>query len=132
MLHYKIEIPDKKDLYDLYEALDWNRFLGLDSEKLYSAMKNSWRVVCCYDNNRLVATGRIISDGITNGYICGLGVLKDHRGQGIAAELCKMMIEECQRSGLHIQLLCEEDLVPYYEGLGFSRFTVGMRYLIAK
>ncbi len=132
MLHYKLEIPNKADLYGLYKALDWNRFLGLDAEKLHSAMKNSWRVVCCYDNDRLVATGRIISDGITNGYICGLGVLKDYRRQGIAAELSKMMIEECKKSGLHIQLLCEEELVSYYERLGFSSFTVGMRYLDAK
>lgn len=126
-LSYKEGIPDKGQLFELYEALGWNDFLKLEEDQLFKAMQHSWHIVAVYDNNQLIATGRVISDGVTNAYLCGLGVRPEYRNRGIGTEISRRLVDRCKQSNLHIQLLCEENLVPYYEKLGFAKFAIGMR-----
>ncbi|AJE10242.1 hypothetical protein [Clostridium botulinum] len=65
-LRYTMRFPAKEDLYALYENLGWNDFLKLSPEQLLIAMKQSWYSIYVYSGNKLVATGRIVSDGIIN------------------------------------------------------------------
>jgi hypothetical protein len=60
-----LELPKKSsDLYKLYGELGWNKFLRLSEELLNKAMDNSWYVIYVYDDEDLVGTGRMLSDGI--------------------------------------------------------------------
>ena len=127
-LKYTCQVPDKAAIFNLYEVLEWNSFLRLNESQLLLAMENSWLVISCYYEDKLVGTGRVISDGITNAYLCGLGVLPEYRKLGIGTEISKKLVEECKQANLHIQFFCEERLVPYYEGMGFKKFAQGMRY----
>lgn len=124
---YKEKQKQNRDIYDLYEALGWNDFLKLSEEKLAKAMEQSWHVVYAYYGDELVGTGRVISDGITNAYLCGLGVKAEYRNKGIGTEISKRLVEKCKNNNLHIQFYCEERLVPYYENMGFQYFAVGMK-----
>ena len=117
--------PD--DIYHLYEQLNWNTYLKLSKEKLNLAMEQSWRVVYAYHNKALIGTGRVISDGIINAYLCGVGVISEFRNKGIGLQISKLLIESCAEKGLLIQLFCEDHLIPYYKKLGFSEFAVGMK-----
>lgn len=126
-LSYKEEIPDKEQLLRLYEALDWNSYLKLDENQLYTAMLQSWYVIGVYDNDILIATGRVISDGIINAYLCGLGVRQEYRNRGIGTEISRRLVDKCRQNNLHIQFFCEEKLVSYYEKMGFKKFSIGMR-----
>ena len=75
-----MSIPAKNsDLFDLYEKLGWNDYLKLSEDKMTKAMNGSLFCIYVYDGNLLVGTGRVISDGIINAYICGIGVLPSHR-----------------------------------------------------
>lgn len=114
---YSTRFPAKEDLYALYENLGWNEFLELSPEQLLMAMKQSWYSIYVYSGNKLVATGRIVSDGIINAYLCGLGVDSHFRNQGIGTE-----------NNLHMQLFCEENLVSYYKKEGLEEFAIGMRH----
>lgn len=61
-----------------------------------------------------------ISDRVTCAYIPLLEVLPEHRGQGIGTELVRRMLEMLE--GIYaIDLLCEDDVVPFYERLGMQR-----------
>lgn len=80
---YTSELKNELDLYKLYEELDWNDFLKLDASQLNQAMEQSWLVIYAYDGDNLVGTGRIVSDGIINAYLCGLGVSITFRNQGL-------------------------------------------------
>lgn len=127
MLRYTTDFPAAEDLYELYENLGWNEFLQLPSEKLLLAMKQSWCSVYVYNDNLLVGTGRIISDGISNAYLCGLGVHSDFRKIGIGRTISTQLIDYCQANHLHTQLFCEEKLKSYYTSMGFKVFAIGMQ-----
>lgn len=126
-IRYVTELATEDCIYELYENLGWNQYLKLSKDQLLTAMKQSWHVIYAYHENRLIGTGRIVSDGVINAYLCGLGVHSDYRGRGIGAEMTRLLIEQCQKAHLHLQLLCEEELVPYYEKMNFHVFAVGMK-----
>ncbi|TQR42175.1 GNAT family N-acetyltransferase [Paenibacillus popilliae] len=126
-IRYESELPTPEEIYELYEYLQWNTYLGLSQEKLLKAMQQSYCAIYAYHEDQLIGTGRIISDGIINAYLCGLGVHPDYRGQGIGTAISRLLMEQCSNHNLHLQFFCEEELVPYYERLGFTVFAVGMK-----
>lgn len=124
---YTTKLLKDEDLYELYEHLTWNNFLKLSPEKLLIAMQQSWLVIYAYINHQLVGTGRVVSDGVINAYLCGLGVREEYRNNGIGTEVSKRLVEACVRHQLHTQFFCEQELVPFYEKLNFKVFAVGMK-----
>ena len=124
---YTSNLPSEADLFELYESLGWNDFLNLPPKRLLQAMKQSIYAVYVYSDDKLIGTGRIISDGYINAYVCGLGVLPDYRNQGIGADIMKTLKGFCIKQNLHMQFICEDKLVSYYARLGFKQFAVGMR-----
>jgi len=117
----------KGDLFLLYRSLGWQEVLNLEPSSLDQAMNNSWFVLYVYDQDRLIGTGRVISDGVINAYICGIGVEAAYRNRGIGTGILNRMVEKCTSKKLHIQLFCEEHLKSYYETKGFSVFAIGMK-----
>lgn len=126
-LVYCIDLPQKDSLFKFYDQMGWNETLNLTPESLYRAMENSWYSIYAYDNNELVATGRVVSDGIINAYICGLGVIEKYRNKGVGSLIFKELIQVCEKEGLYIQFMCEEHLKLYYEKLGCTMFACGMK-----
>ncbi|ACQ53209.1 GNAT family N-acetyltransferase [Clostridium botulinum] len=126
-IEYTTKLIMQEDLHSLYESLGWNSFLQLNQEQLAKAMEQSWYVIYAYDGEKLVTTGRVVSDGIINAYVCGLGVVEEYRNKGIGTEISKRLMDYCKNDNVHIQLFCEEKLVSYYEKMGFEVFTIGMK-----
>ena len=126
-LIYTTKLPSKENIYKFYEILEWNSFLKLSPEQLLEAMKNSWYSIYVYSGDNLVGTGRVISDGVINAYLCGLGVLPDFRCKGIGTEIVKKLTQQCESNNLHVQLCCEENLVQYYKEMGFEVFATAMK-----
>lgn len=115
------------DIFDLYARLGWADFLQLDAEQLARAMEQSWYVLYVYDQGKLIGTGRVVSDGVINAYLCGLGVDPAYRHHGIGTHIMEQLVQRCQQSNLHIQFFCEQQLVPFYEQRGFVHFATGMK-----
>ena len=90
---YTYEIPIAEDLFELYNHDGWNAFLKLSKEVLHQAMTQSWCVLSVYDDDQLIGTGRIISDGLINAYLCGVIVHPDYRSQGIGKEMVQTSAE---------------------------------------
>ena len=126
-INYSTKLTTRESLYSLYECLGWNNYLQLDKEQLAKAMEQSWYIIYAYHENTLVGTGRVVSDGVINAYLCGLGVDPNYRNKGVGTEISKRLVEYCQSNNLHIQFFCEERLVPYYTNLGFEIFATGMK-----
>ncbi|NLW16926.1 MAG: GNAT family N-acetyltransferase [Firmicutes bacterium] len=127
MKNYTENLRSPLDLYELYERLGWAEFLQLDAEQLAKAMEGSWYVLYVYDGDRLIGTGRVVSDGVINAYLCGLGVDPEYRNLGVGTRITEQLVRRCQQSKLHVQFFCEEPLVPFYEQCGFVKFAVGMK-----
>ncbi|PAB60348.1 GNAT family N-acetyltransferase [Anaeromicrobium sediminis] len=124
---FTTDLPEKEELYNLYDHLGWNGFLKLSSEQLLKTMKNSYYSVYVYCKDDLIGTGRIVSDGIINAYLCGVGVRSEYRNNGVATKIIGMLVEYCQENNLHIQFFCEPHLVPFYNKMDFEKFAIGMR-----
>lgn len=130
-LYQDNEVPNIEAMMDLYESLNWNR-IGLTENEFKEMIAGSWYNLFIYDDTRLIATGRVISDGVITGLICGVGVHPDYQGQGIGREIVMRLVEKLQVNGIYPQLMCEETLIPFYEKIGFEKFTVGMNYPIQR
>ncbi|MGZ7196776.1 hypothetical protein ACXWOC_11365, partial [Streptococcus pyogenes] len=76
---YKTSLPDKDAIYVFYQEMGWNDYLKLSADALFEAMQHSSYSLYVYQDNKLVATVRLVSDGVISAYLCGLGVLKEHR-----------------------------------------------------
>ncbi|MGG4397072.1 GNAT family N-acetyltransferase [Paenibacillus thiaminolyticus] len=125
-IRFTKEAPSALDLYQLYEALGWNDFLKLPKESLHQAILQSGLAMHAYDGERLVGTGRVVTDGFINAYLCGVGVHPDYQQQGIGSEIIHRLGSICSEAGLHVQLFSSSEKTSYYERFGFETFAIGM------
>ncbi len=63
-----------------------------------------------------------ISDGVSCAYIPHLEVRADWRGQGIGSALVQRMLAQLRELYM-IDLMCDADVMPFYERCGFQRYT---------
>ncbi|HDR6259058.1 GNAT family N-acetyltransferase [Bacillus cereus] len=125
-IRYTSEQPtDFNGLLSLYESLEWNS-LKLTVNELERMCKQSWYAIYVFDDKRLVGMGRVISDGVITGIICGVGVLPKYQSSGIGKEIVKRLIQHCEQNKVIPQLMCVEKLQSYYESIGFEAFSIGM------
>ncbi|EEK79007.1 N-acetyltransferase [Bacillus cereus] len=125
-ISYTNEHPtDFNGLLALYESLGWNS-LKLTVNELERMCKQSWYAIYVFDDKKFVGMGRVISDGVITGIICGVGVLPKYQSSGIGKEIVKRLIQHCEQHKVIPQLMCVEKLQPYYEAIGFEAFSIGM------
>lgn len=125
-IRYTIEPPkDFKQLLTLYESLGWNS-LQLTVTELGKMCHQSWYAIYAFDDQRLVGMGRVISDGVITGIVCGVCVLPSYQSKGIGKEMLNRIIAHCEQNRVIPQLMCRESLVSYYETNGFKKFSIGM------
>jgi aralkylamine N-acetyltransferase len=68
-----------------------------------------------------VGMGRVISDGVSDGYIQDLVVLPEYRRNGIGNRIVSTLVEACNAKGLGwIGLIAEPGSENFYRSLGFS------------
>lgn len=105
-------------------ALEGGFFAGWpaapSSAKHVAVLQRSHRALLAYDGGRVVGFVTAVSDGVATAFLPWLEVLPTHRGRGIGRELVRRMEEEL--SGMYsIDVVCDDDVVPPYEGLGWFR-----------
>ncbi|KXY07826.1 GNAT family N-acetyltransferase [Bacillus wiedmannii] len=125
-INYTIKHPsDFNGLLSLYESLEWNS-LNLTLNELEQMCKQSWYAIYAFDDKKLVGMGRIISDGVITGVICGVCVSPKFQSIGIGKEIVERLIQHCEQNKVIPQLMCVEKLQSYYESIGFETFSIGM------
>ncbi|HSM58313.1 MAG TPA: GNAT family N-acetyltransferase [Candidatus Sulfomarinibacteraceae bacterium] len=91
-------------------------------ETLLRILQGSDYVVLALEGDDVVGYITAISDGVSCAYIPHLEVRESRRGQGIGSQLVHRMVSRLQ--GLYmIDLMCDADVQPFYEQLGFQRAT---------
>jgi hypothetical protein len=68
-LNLRDSLPSASEYLALFESTGWNREYRLSAEELQEAIRHGWFLVTAYDQNRLVGTGRVISDGVFHALI---------------------------------------------------------------
>ena len=90
-------------------------------------LQGSDEVVIAVDDDTGAVVGFItaITDRVLSAYIPLLEVLPGYQGRGIGSELVRRMLARLE--GLYmVDLLCDQQLVPFYERLGMRAATGAM------
>ena len=91
-----------------------------DNKTFLRLLESSYRVVLALSEKRVVGFITSVSDGVLSAYIPFLEVLPEYQSRGIGRELISRMKKELGHLYM-IDLLCDEELVSYYEKLGMCR-----------
>ncbi len=121
------------------DHIDWSQFREAmiegewhnerTAEQYRMAYENSQRVVNAYDGEKLVGTGRVLSDGVSNAYLVDLWTHPEYRRRGIGRQLVATLTEEL--AGQHVYLHTD-DQRSFYEGCGFRLQTDGMGMVVGE
>ena len=93
---------------------------------LKKILGSSQHIYLAIDKERLVGFINAISDQVLSAYIPLLEVLPEYQGRGIGQILVTKMKEDLQKYYM-IDICCDQEVLPFYEGLGFKRGHSVMR-----
>jgi ribosomal protein S18 acetylase RimI-like enzyme len=112
---------DNNEIADLYRAGGWWKE-EYDPAALGSLIRGSFSFAVAVEKKtgKAIGMGRVISDGVSDGYIQDLVVLPDYRKSGIGKEMVSALVAQCIKSGITwIALIAEPDTEKFYQPLGF-------------
>ena len=89
-------------------------------------LQGSYAVELAICKGQVVGYVTAISDGVSTAYIPQLEVLPEFQGQGIGTKLMDRLMGRLTHL-YAIDLLCDEDKVPYYEKLGMTGTTGALK-----
>jgi ribosomal protein S18 acetylase RimI-like enzyme len=114
---------DIHQIVELYRAGGWWKE-NYDEKGIPSLIAGSFLFAVAVDTviNKAVGMGRVISDGISDGYIQDLVVLPEYRKSGIGNRIVSKLIVACKKRGLNwIGLISQPGCEQFYEKLGFRK-----------
>jgi len=120
------------EIVELYKAGGWWK-QNYDPSHLPDLIKGSFIFILAIDDKtgNAVGMGRVISDGISDGYIQDVVVLPSYRKKGIGKKIINELIDFCTVKGVTwIALISEPGQSGFYKPLGFNEMKqyVPMKY----
>lgn len=114
----ELDAADAEALCDLYEDYEW--WTDREPTEVRHAIDNSI-TLGSWDDDRLVASARILTDRTYYAKIYDVIVASDQRGGGLGREFMSAVLGHDAIDGLDPALLCREGLIPFYTECGFER-----------
>jgi|WetSurMetagenome_2_1015567.scaffolds.fasta_scaffold02756_13 aralkylamine N-acetyltransferase len=112
---------DEGEIAELYRAGGWWKE-EYDQKEIPGLIRGSFLFAIAVDRKtgHAIGMGRVISDGISDGYIQDLVVLPEYRKTGIGTQLVSLLVKKCIEQGISwIGLIAEPDTEKFYLPLGF-------------
>jgi GNAT superfamily N-acetyltransferase len=112
---------DQVEIANLYRAGGWWKE-EYDQKELPRLIRGSFLFAVAVDRKtgHAVGMGRVISDGVSDGYIQDLVVLPEYRKTGIGAQIVATLVKKCLEQGISwIGLIAEPDTEKFYLPFGF-------------
>lgn len=125
---------DPEQMRELYRAGSWWDEEKSKLEELPRLVQGSFAFAVAQDQTtaRLVGMGRVISDGVSDGYIQDVIVFPQYRGLGLGKDIIQKLVDHCLRSGVNwLALIAEPGSEGFYKKLEFSRMKdhIPVRYM---
>jgi glucosamine-phosphate N-acetyltransferase len=77
----------------------------------------------------LLIEQKFIHDGGIVGHIEDVVVRKEHQGKGVGKKIVNALLKYAKKKGCYKTILdCSDELVPFYESIGFKRYSNSMRF----
>jgi glucosamine-phosphate N-acetyltransferase len=142
MTDLKIRELQEKDLFNGFlESLDSLRKASdLDPKKAKDIFRNiksrsDYVIYVAVQNSKVIGSATIfieqkfIHDGGKVGHIEDVVVRKEHQGEGIGQKLIVTLLVYAKKKGCYKTVLdCTDEVTPFYEKLGFRRYSNSMRF----
>jgi aralkylamine N-acetyltransferase len=112
---------DVVEIANLYRAGGWWKE-EYDQRELPRLIRGSFLFAVAVDRKtgHAVGMGRVISDGVSDGYIQDLVVLPEYRKTGIGTQIVATLVKKCVERGISwIGLIAEPDTEKFYLPFGF-------------
>lgn len=111
---------DEEEIAALYRAGGWWKE-EYKTEDLRYLIRGSFAFAVATDaSGRAIGMGRVISDGVSDGYVQDVVVLEEFRKSGIGTQIVAALVNRCLQSGITwIGLIAEPDTEQFYRPLGF-------------
>ncbi len=110
------------DIVELYKVGGWWKE-SYDKSVIKFIIKDSFcfAVVVDKKSKKAVGMGRVLSDGISDGYIQDLVILPEYRKKGLGKKLTKILVDYCKSKGINwIALISEPNQEEFYKKIGFK------------
>lgn len=142
MVDIKIRELEEKDLFNGFlESLDSLRKASDLSPKkakeIFKKIKSdkNYRIYVAVLDSKIVGTTtlfieqKFIHEGGKVGHIEDVAVRKEYQGKGVGQKVVKALLEYAKKEGCYKTILdCTDDLIPFYEKIGFKRHSSSMRF----
>lgn len=124
-MNYKVKLDTNN--INWIEVLQVIEKAGLSTRSVeitQRAFENSYRKVFIFDKDKLIGTGRAISDGISQAAIYDIAVLPEYQKQSIG----KLIMEALEKGlpDMNILLYANPTAQGFYRKLGYSKMLTGM------
>jgi len=123
---FEVRLVDTWDLdaiADLYRAGGWWKE-EWNPTGLPSLIRGSFAFAVAVESStgRTVGMGRVISDGVSDGYVQDLVVHPNYRDRDIGTMILSALLKECTSAGVTwIALIAEPETEAFYAMSGFQR-----------
>jgi predicted GNAT family acetyltransferase len=102
---------------------------GRSPEQLALSFRNSASACVAYDDEQIVGTARVLSDGVCNAYVVDVWTHSAYRREGVARAMLDRLLEPLQ--GQHVYLFTD-DALDFYKKVGFTERGVGLERVIGR
>lgn len=117
-----IDKVDWDEMSELYRIAP----LGIKSgDWLKTAYSNSMFKSLAFDDERIIAAGRAVADGVDCSYLCDIVVHPSYQGSGLGKELIQRLVD-LSRGHRKIILYAVPGREPFYAKFGFRRMNTAM------
>jgi GNAT superfamily N-acetyltransferase len=119
-----LELDDDRDRIDVeavYDYLSNHSYWAASRSRaeVQRSVRDSARVIGCYDRRLQVGFARVVSDGVHVAHLCDVYLLEHYRGRGLGVELVREAIENGRHANLN-WTLATRDAHGLYERFGFT------------
>lgn len=117
-----VKTANSDELINLYKEGGWWNEDPIERCSLPVLVKSSFCfMIATTPDGKIIGMGRVISDGVSDGYIQDVIVSNLYRNKGIGKELVVRLRDHCLSKGLSwIGLIAEPGTKEFYAKLGFS------------
>jgi GNAT superfamily N-acetyltransferase len=112
---------DEEEIVALYRAGGWWKE-EYKTENIRYLILGSFAFAVATDTTtgRTIGMGRVIADGVSDGYIQDLVILPHYRKSGVGKQIVAALVNRCLQSGITwIGLIAEPGTEAFYLPLGF-------------
>ena len=111
----------------LHDEAYWS--LGRPREAVERSLAASRTFTLVDDDGTMVAFARVVTDGVTFGWICDLFVVEAHRGRGLGHQLIDAIVTDAELSAMKRLMLATADAHGVYADVGFTPLVQPERWM---